>query len=70
MDSWNGFDESDKRVMDGRYEEWIQMKLGYTSEEEISVMGSLFPENYEGFRTAFLEVAGKFLEENSGTFTK
>lgn len=63
--SWNGWD----KVVEGMYEEWIQMKLGYTSMEEISVMGSLFPENYDGFRTAFLEVLGTFLEENSGAFT-
>jgi len=42
---------------------WNRMKLGYTGGEEISVMGSLFPENYDGFRTELLEILGDFLEK-------
>jgi len=45
------------------------MKLGYASGEEISVMGSLFPEKYAFFRNAFLKAAVKYIEENSGEFS-
>ncbi|MBE5874725.1 MAG: hypothetical protein E7287_10040 [Lachnospiraceae bacterium] len=63
--SWNGWN----KTVEGCYEEWIQMKLGYASGEEISVMGSLFPEKYAFFRNAFLKAAVKYIEENSGEFS-
>lgn len=45
------------------------MTLGCASGEGVSVMGSLFPENYDVARDAFLNAAVKFVQANKGTFT-
>ena len=55
-------------MVDGRYEEWIQMEPHYASGEEISIMGSLFPENYDAARDAILQAAAEFIKANSEDF--
>jgi len=62
--TWNGWN----KVVDGRYEEWIQMELGYAGGEGISIMGSLFPESYDAARDAILQSAAEFIKANSEDF--
>lgn len=56
--SWNGW----KETVEGLNKEWMQMTLGYATGEEISVMGSRFPEHYEEVRNSFIEITIAFLE--------
>ncbi len=63
--SWNGWDESAENYNEA---EWFQLDLGYESGEQISAMGTLCPDGYDGFRKEIMELLIDFVRENGDTF--
>ncbi|MGN0388463.1 MAG: hypothetical protein ACI4ER_06575 [Suilimivivens sp.] len=64
--TWNGWDKTAENYSEC---EWFQIEFGYASDESISAMGTLYPENYEEARQEILSILNRFICEKRTEFT-
>lgn len=63
--AWNGLDAE---AGDSANAEWFRLEMDYESDEEISAMGTVHPEGYEGFRSEIFTLIINFVRENGDSF--